>query len=48
MQVKKQQLEIDKEQWIGSKLGQEYIKDVYRHLAYLTNYSVDHVKCWTG
>ena len=36
MQVKKQQLETDMEQLIGSKLGKEYIKDVYRHPAYLT------------
>ena len=26
MQIKKQQLELDMEQWIGSKLGKEYIK----------------------
>ena len=26
MQVKKQQLELDMEQWTGSKLGKEYIK----------------------
>ena len=36
MQVKKQQLEPDIEQWIGSKLGKEYIKVVYCHSAYLT------------
>ena len=36
MQVKKQQLELDKEQWTGSKLGKEYVKAVYCHLAYLT------------
>ena len=36
MQVKKQQLETDIEQWTGSKLGKEYIKAVYFHLAYLT------------
>ena len=36
MQVKKQQLELDMEQWIGSKLGKEYIKAVYCHPAYLT------------
>jgi len=29
MQVKKQQLELDIEQWTGSKLGKEYAKDVY-------------------
>ena len=36
MQVKKQQLEPDMEQQAGSKLGQEYIKAVYCHPAYLT------------
>ena len=36
MQVKKQQLEPDREQWTSSKLGKEYVKDVYGHLAYLT------------
>ena len=34
MQVKKQQLELDTEQQTGSKLGKEYIKAVYCHLAY--------------
>ena len=37
MQVKKQQLELDKEQQTGSKLGKEYIKAVYCHPAYLTS-----------
>ena len=36
MQVKKQQLELDMGQQTGSKLGKEYIKAVYYHLAYLT------------
>ena len=36
MQVKKQQLESDMEQQIGSKLGKEYVKTVYSHPAYLT------------
>ena len=36
MQVKKQQLELDREQETGSKLGKEYIKAVYCHPAYLT------------
>ena len=36
MQVKKQQLELDMEKQTGSKLGKEYIKAVYCHLAYLT------------
>ena len=35
MQVKKQQLEVDMEQWTGSKLGKDYIKAVYCH-HYLT------------
>ena len=36
MQVKKPQVELDMEQWTGSKLGKEYIKAVYCHPAYLT------------
>ena len=36
MQVKKQQLELDMEQQIGSKLGKEYVKAVCCHLVYLT------------
>ena len=36
MQVKKQQLEPDKEQHTGSKLGKEYVKAVYCHPALLT------------
>ena len=36
MQVKKQQLEPDMEQWTGSKLGKEYVKAVHCHPAYLT------------
>ena len=31
-----QQLEPNKEQWTGSRLGKEYIKAVYCHPAYLT------------
>ena len=27
-----QQLELDMEQWTGSKLGKEYVKAVYCHL----------------
>ena len=37
MQFKKQQLEPDKKQWTGSKLGKEYVKAVYCHPAYLTS-----------
>ena len=36
MQEKKQQLEVDMEQWTSSKLGKEYVKAVYCHRAYLT------------
>ena len=37
MQAKKQELEPDMEQQIGSKLGKEYIKAVHCHPAYLTH-----------
>ena len=36
MQVKKQQLELDMEQWTRSKLGKEYIRAVYCNPTYLT------------
>ena len=36
MQVKKQQLELDMEQWTGSKSGKEYVKAIYCHPAYFT------------
>ena len=36
IQVKKQQLELDVEQQTGSRLGQEYVKSVHCHPAYLT------------
>ena len=36
MQVKKQHLELDMEQWTGSKLGKECIEAIYCHPAYLT------------
>ena len=35
MQVKKKQLEMDKEKQTGSKLGKQYVKAVYCHPAYL-------------
>ena len=31
-----QQLELDMEQWTGSKLGKEYVKAVHCHPVYLT------------
>ena len=37
MQVKKQQLEPDMEQHIGSRSGKEYIEAVYCHPAYLNS-----------
>ena len=36
VQVKKQQLELDRDQQTGSKLGKEYVKAVYCHPVYLT------------
>ena len=37
MQVKNQQLELDMEEWTGSKLGKEFVKAVYCHPAFLTS-----------
>ena len=49
MQVKKQQLELDMEQWTGSKLGKEYVMAVYSHPIYLTYICrVHHAKRWAG
>ena len=45
MQVRRQQLELDMGQRTGSKLGKEYIKAIYCHLALCR---VHHVKCWAG
>ena len=36
MQVRQQQLELDREQRIDSKLRKEYVKAIYCHPAYLT------------
>ena len=36
MQVKKQDLEPDMEQWTGYKLGKEYVKAIYCHPTYIT------------
>ena len=35
--AQKQQLEMNVEQWIGSKLGKEYVKDIYCHPTYLAS-----------
>ena len=53
MQVKKQQLELDTEQWTGSKLGKEYVKAVYCHPASVQSVqSLSHVRLfatpWTA
>ena len=45
MQVKKQQLEPDMEQWTGSKLEKEHIKAEYCHPDYLTYMQSNHAKC---
>ena len=39
MQVKKQQIEPDMEQWTGSKLRKDYVKAVYCHFAYFNLYA---------
>ena len=41
MQVKKQQLELDVEEWVDSKLGKEYVKAVYCHPTYMQNTSCE-------
>ena len=43
MQVKKQQLELDLEQWTDSKFGKGYVKVVYCHPAYLA--SMQNMSC---
>ena len=42
MQVKKQQLEWDMEQWTGSKFRKDYDKAVYCHTAYLICVKIVH------
>ena len=48
MQVKKQLLEPDMEQQTGLKLGKEYVKAVYCHLAYLPymQSTLYEMPCW--
>ena len=53
MQVRKQQLELDMEQQIGSKSDKECVKAVYCHPAYLTSMHqflcrVHNEKSWAG
>ena len=48
MQVRKQQLELNKEQQTGSKSGKEYVKAVYCHLLIYLICRVHHEKHWAG
>ena len=48
MQVKKQQLELDLEQWTGFKLGKEYISLYIATLLIWLTCRVHHVKCLSG
>ena len=43
LQVKKQQLDPDMKQQTGSKVGKEYIKAVYCHIAYLINFYAEYI-----
>ena len=45
MQIKKQQLEPDMEQWTDSKSGKQYVKAVYFTLLISLICRVHHVKC---
>ena len=44
MRVKKQKLEPDVEQRIGSNLGKEYIKAIYCHTAYLAGRNINNLR----
>ena len=46
--IKKQQLEMNMEQQTGSKLGKEYVRTIYCHLACLTYIQITSVKCQDG
>ena len=48
MQVKKQQCELDVEQLIGSKLGNDYVKAICCHPAYLTSMQSTLCESWAG
>ena len=47
MQAKKQQSELDMEQWTGWKLGKEYVKAVCCHPPYLTSWQIEGKKVET-
>ena len=46
--VKKQQLELDIEQWTGSKWGKEYNKAIYYMSPCLFNFSAEYIMWSTG
>ena len=46
--VMNQQLEMNMEQWTGSKLGKENVKAVYCHPAYLTYMKRTSCESWAG
>ena len=48
MQIRKQQLEPDMEQQTVSKLGKEYVKAIYCHLAYLTSIQSTEYIMWNS
>ena len=48
LQIKKQQLELDLEEPIGSKPGKEYVKAVYCHPDYLTCFQSTSCKIMGG
>ena len=48
MQVKKQQLKPDIEQWTGAKLGKEYVKAVHVTVLISLICRVHHAKCQGG
>ena len=48
MQVKKQQLESDMEQWSVSKLEKEFFMAVYWHPACLTSMQSTSCEMWAG
>ena len=48
MQVKKQQLELDKEQQTGSKLEMVYVKSLYSHAAYLMSMQNTSCDMWNA
>ena len=48
MQIRKQQLEPDMEQWTFSKLRKEFVEAIYCHLAYLTSMQSTEYIMWNS